>query len=69
MNHPLVGQSYVFEDGNKIEVIEVKQVDPAFGSIRVFYMITTGAGIPRKLVMPMEEFMGNYRHLFKDVEK
>lgn len=69
MNHPLVGQSYTFEDGNKIEIIEVKQVDPAFGSLRVFYMISTGPGIPRKLVMSMDEFMSNYSHLFKGEEK
>jgi hypothetical protein len=69
MTHPLVGQSYIFEDGSKIEVIEVKRVDPAFGSERVFYLIQTGAGIPRKLVMSMDEFMSNYSHLFKDVRK
>jgi len=67
MMHPLVGQSYTFEDGNKIEVIEVKEADEGLGGTRVFYLTYTGPGIPRKLVMPLTEFLGHYSHLFKDV--
>lgn len=64
MNHPLVGKYYAFEDGNRIEVIQVK--DRGEDILLVTYLISYGSGIPRKLVMPMNEFMGNYRHLFSD---
>ena len=68
MTHPLVGRSYNFDDGQRIEVIEVKDADETLGGRRVFYYIYTGPGIPRKLVMPIEQFMDHYRHLFEDVE-
>ncbi|MFY8211767.1 MAG: hypothetical protein ACOVLB_03795 [Candidatus Nanopelagicus sp.] len=67
MNHPLVGKYYAFEDGNRIEVIQVK--DRGEEILLVTYMISYGAGIPRKLVMPMSEFMGTYRHLFPGIEE
>lgn len=69
MTHPLVGQSYTFEDGQKIEIKEVKEADESLGGPRVFYYIYTGPGIPRKLVMPLTEFLGHYSHLFKGVDK
>ena len=67
MNHPLVGKYYAFPDGNRIEVIQVK--DRGEEVLLVTYLISYGAGIPRKLVMTMNEFMGNYRHLFPDIEE
>lgn len=66
MNHALVGRYYAFEDGNRIEVIQVK--DRGEEILMVTYTISYGGGIPRKLVMNMDEFMGNYRHLFPDIE-
>jgi hypothetical protein len=67
MNHDLIGKYYAFEDGNRIEVIQVK--DRGEDILMVTYLISYGGGIPRKLVMTMDEFMGNYRHLFPEVEQ
>lgn len=58
----LVGQNYVFEDGNSIEVIQVKSRSEDI--VLVTYMVRQGPGIPRKLVMEYNEFRGTYGHLF-----
>jgi hypothetical protein len=60
----LVGQSYVFEDGNKIEVIQVKKTDENRGDYLVTYHVTRGPSIPQKLVLPVVEFLSYYSHLF-----
>ena len=60
----LVGKSYIFEDGNKIEIIQVKKTDEDRGGHLVTYHVTRGPSIPQKLVLPVEEFMGYYSHLF-----
>jgi hypothetical protein len=60
----LVGKYYIFEDGNKIEIIQVKKTDDNRGGHLVTYHVTHGPGIPQKLVLPVEEFMGYYSHLF-----
>ena len=57
----LLGKSYTFEDGDKIEVIQIKRRDTGPW---VTYHITQGPGIPRKMVMEAEEFNQNYGHLF-----
>ena len=62
----LVGQSYTFEDGNKIEITQIKLTDPERGGHFVTYNITTGPSIPKRLVMPIEEFLNTFGHLFKD---
>ena len=59
----LVGQSYVFEDGNKIEVIQVK-TDEDRGDYLVTYHVSRGPNIPQKLVLPLAEFLSYYSHLF-----
>lgn len=62
----LVGQYYVFEDGDKIEVIQMKTrvpTDP--DETLVTFHITQGNSIPRKLVMKLPEFLDAYGHLFK----
>jgi hypothetical protein len=64
----LAGKSYQFEDGNSITVIQVKQTDEDKGSYLVTYHIKTGPGIPQKLVLPINEFIGHYGHLFKLVD-
>ena len=51
--YDLVGKSYVFEDGNKIEVIQVKKTDEDRGDYLVTYHVTHGPGIPQKLVLPV----------------
>jgi len=59
---PLVGKSYVFDDRDKIEIIQIKRRDEG---PYVTYHVTQGPGIPRKLVMRIDEFSHTYGHLFK----
>ena len=61
MNDTLVGKSYSFEDGSKIEVIQVKQRDDGPW---VTYQISVNDSLPRKLTMHRKEFMDHYKHLF-----
>ena len=57
----MVGKSYSFEDGSKIEVIQVKQRDDGPW---VTYQISVNDSLPRKLTMHRKEFMDHYKHLF-----
>lgn len=58
----LVGKSHTFPDGDSIKVVQIKLRDA--NELWVTYHIQQGPGIPRKLVMPLNEFMGTYGHLF-----
>ncbi len=58
----LVGRYHRFDDGDKIEVFQVKHRGPE-QTLITFY-VTQGPGIPRKLVMSLEEFKSTYGHLF-----
>ena len=60
----LVGKYYIFEDGNKIEVIQVKKTDENRGDYLVTYHVSRGPSIPQKLVLPVAEFLSYYSHLF-----
>ena len=60
----LVGKYYIFEDGNKIEVIQVKKTDENRGDYLVTYHVSRGPNIPQKLVLPVAEFLSYYSHLF-----
>jgi len=62
MTTDLVGKSHIFSDGNSLTVIQVKERDE--NQLYVTYLAQDGPGIPRKLVMPMSEFMDHYGHLF-----
>lgn len=62
--HSLVGKSYVFEDGAKIEVIQVKDTDEDHGDKLVTFHVTIGPSVPRKQVMAINEFIEHYSHLF-----
>lgn len=58
----IVGQRYVFADGDWLEVQHIKwRGDEDF---MVAYLIQQGPGIPRKLILPLQEFLGTYGHLF-----
>lgn len=58
----LVGQSYVFPDGNSITVMQIKVRD---GNEKwITYHIQNGPGIPRKEVSTLHEFIDNFGHLF-----
>ena len=62
----LIGKSYTFEDGSKIEVIQTKRTDEDRGGHLVTYYVTQGPNVPRKLVMPIYEFVNTFGHLFKE---
>lgn len=58
----LVGKQYTFEDGDNIQVTQIKERDEK--KLWVTYHIQQGPGIPRKLVMELHEFVDTYGHLF-----
>lgn len=58
----LVGKSHTFPDGDSITVKQIKL--RAAEQYWVTYQIQQGPGIPRQLVMPLEEFTSMYGHLF-----
>jgi len=57
----LVGKSFMFEDGDKIEVIQVKRREDG---LWVTYHVTQSGGIPRKLLLSLTSFLDHYGHLF-----
>jgi|APFre7841882654_1041346.scaffolds.fasta_scaffold545811_1 hypothetical protein len=57
----LTGKSFTFEDGDNIEVIQVKRREKGPW---VTFHIKQGPGIPRKLVLGLDEFLKSYGHLF-----
>jgi hypothetical protein len=65
MNNPndLVGKSYTFEDGSLISVIQLKNREDG---LWVHYEISINSSLPRKLLMPVNEFINTYEHLFKE---
>lgn len=61
----LVGKKHVFDDGNVIEIVQIKQreVDGQTTPC-VTYQIYQGANLPRKLIITVNEFIGTFGHLF-----
>ena len=57
----MVGQKYVFEDGDSIEIVQIKRRETGPW---VTYHVQQGPGIPRKLLMMLDEFHVTYGHLF-----
>jgi len=57
----LVGQEYVFDDGNFIKIIQIKMREEGYW---VTYLIGQPNTVAQKLVMPYEEFATYYGHLF-----
>lgn len=64
--YKLVGRFYQFDDGDKIEVIQVKERNQDEQLITIH--LTQGPGIPRKLVLSPVQFIDMYGHLFGLVE-
>lgn len=60
----LVGLKHQFEDGDSIEVIQVKSRNEEIHLVT--YHIQQGPGIPRKLIMEYNEFVDTYGHLFQE---
>jgi len=65
MTHPLVGKSYTFEDGNRMEIIQVREQDELRGGDSVTYLAYQGPGIPQKLILNLEQFIDIYGQLFE----
>ena len=58
---PLIGRSYLFEDGSMIQIIQVKYRENVPW---VTYHTSINSSLPRKLVMTEQEFLDNFGHLF-----
>jgi len=61
----MIGNKYTFSDGDSLEIIQVKRRDT--GPWVIFYA-QQGPGIPRKLMMQLDEFQEVYGHLFDGTE-
>jgi hypothetical protein len=62
----LIGEKFTFADGDWLEVIQIKwRGDEDF---LVTYHVQQGPGIPRKLVMSLQEFLLTYGYLFGEGE-
>jgi len=64
--YSLIGRKYIFEDGDSIEVMQVKSRNDEEHLITVH--VKQGPGIPRKLVFDTKQFTEHYGHLFGLVE-
>lgn len=60
----VVGLKHQFEDGDSIEVVQVKSRNEELHLVT--YHIQQGPGIPRKLIMELNEFIDTYGHLFQE---
>lgn len=58
---PFIGRSYTFEDSDSIEIVQIKRRDDGPW---VTFHVHQGPGIPRKLLMRIDEFSHTYGHLF-----
>jgi hypothetical protein len=59
----LVGKKYEFDDGDSIEIVQIKERSDQYHLVTV--LIHQGPGIPRKLVFHYEQFQEYYGHLFR----
>ena len=66
MRQDLVGKKFSFADGDSLEIIQIKSRDE--DTHLVTYHVQQGPGIPRKLVMELNEFIGIYGYLFGEGE-
>lgn len=58
----LFGRLFTFENGDSIEIIQIKRRDTGPW---VTYHVQQGPGIPRKMVIQIEQFLDLYGHLFE----
>lgn len=59
----LVGKFHDFEDGARIEIIQVKTRD--YNIDWVTYVVTESGALPRKGIMQIDEFLEEFGHLFE----
>lgn len=57
-----VGQSFTFEDGNSIKIVQIKRRDE--DQYWVTYQVITGPGVPVRFVLEWYQFKEHYGHLF-----
>lgn len=57
-----VGQSFKFEDGNSITIIQIKRRDE--DQYWVAYEVVTGPGLPARFSIEFNQFKEYYGHLF-----
>jgi len=63
----LLGKKYIFEDNNYIEVIQIKSGEFNGENTQIVtYNIGSPRGVPRKLVMEINQFISNFGHLFEN---
>jgi len=63
----LLGKKYKFEDGNYIEVIQIKSGEFNGENTQIVtYNIGGPRSLPRKLVMEINQFISNFGHLFEN---
>lgn len=63
----LLGKKYKFEDGNYIEVIQIKSGEFQGENTQIVtYNIGGPRNLPRKLVMDINQFISNFGHLFEN---
>lgn len=58
-----LGKIYEFDDGDKLEIIQVRRRDDGPW---ITYLAHQGPGIPRKLMMRVDAFIEAYGHLFEN---
>jgi hypothetical protein len=56
-----VGRVYTFDDNAQIKIVYVKCRDSGWV---VMYEITYPGSLPQRLIMPEDEFIGAFGHLF-----
>jgi hypothetical protein len=61
------GDKFTFEDGNYIEVIQIKNGEFEGENTQIVtYNISGPRSLPRKLVMEINVFISNFGHLFTE---
>lgn len=65
MTHELVGKSYTFEDGVRLEITQIKYNDEELGGPRLTYMVHRPSCIPQRYVLTIPEFVDQFGHLFR----
>ena len=58
----LDGFEYIFEDGVKLTIHQIK---PGGANYRVHYYVTNPNALPKKLVLPLQDFLDRFGHLIR----
>ena len=62
-----VGDSFKFDDGSSIHIIQIKNAEYQGENTQMVTYTTSGPmDLPRKLVMEINFFISNFGHLFTD---